>query len=259
MHEHPSNIVIKWTSEWAQSQSLKTSVFNEIESTNTYAKSDQNPSTCPLVEPSEIQILKPTMAGPSVYLAQTQSAGRGRGSNQWLSPKSGGFLSSWSFCLAKVPQPILAPLVGLALCEAAIATWPHVAFNLKAPNDLYIGGQKVAGLLIEIIDQSPQIRVIIGLGFNVFGGPEEIATATGLQNHLPSKLSKDEWQAFLQEWSNRLQNSLKAGQMSRLTSDAAQRLLPIMNRHPNLKEPILRIDDFAQLHFASHTVHWHEL
>jgi hypothetical protein len=82
---------------------------------------------------------------------------------------------------------VLAPLVGLALYEAAHKTWPDVAFNLKAPNDLYVHDKKIAGILIEAVLGGPSgrdIRVVVGLGFNVLSAPSEISHATCLKAHL---------------------------------------------------------------------------
>src|SRR5207248_540099 len=58
--------------------------------------------------------------------------------------------------------------------------------SLKWPNDILIGGRKVAGILTELDEKSPVRRVVAGMGINVNFDPRHYASigtiATSLQN-----------------------------------------------------------------------------
>jgi BirA family biotin operon repressor/biotin-[acetyl-CoA-carboxylase] ligase len=74
----------------------------------------------------------------------------------------------------------LLPLrVGVAVCRAVERAAPGVRAGLKWPNDVQLGGRKVAGVLCE----STPAAVVIGIGVNVRPGalsPEVGATAVAL-------------------------------------------------------------------------------
>jgi len=257
--ETPSGIW-EWTADWALNEGLKLWKTTATGSTNSIAKDDESPATKPRLEHpgSHHKLLHLTASEPTLYIARFQTQGRGRGTHAWLAPEGSALLSSWAFAMGAIPQPILSPLVGLALFEAALETWPEVAFNLKAPNDLFIGARKVAGLLIETVDTGVERRTVVGLGLNVTGCPAEVPTATCLAEHLMIR-NQEAWRRFLSAWKKRLALAMVQGQESHLTTEAAERLRCALNRHPLLKEPIVRIDHMGQLHFASRLVPWHEL
>jgi BirA family biotin operon repressor/biotin-[acetyl-CoA-carboxylase] ligase len=240
------------TKSWALASGLKVWAQDEIGSTNSVAKDDESPSTKPILS-SALHVF----SGPSLYLARRQSQGRGRGDHTWTTPDGTALLSSWSFALQKVPQPIFSALVGLALFEACNECWPSITFNIKAPNDLFIGDKKTAGILIETIDQGVEKRTVIGLGINIGARPQDLTTATCLTEHVT--VEEKSWQFFLQRWVELLRLAVLAGQYDRLESGAAKRLCDALNLHPLLKEPILRVDELGQLHSANRIIHWHEL
>jgi BirA family biotin operon repressor/biotin-[acetyl-CoA-carboxylase] ligase len=253
MSTSPEVDVFVWTRDWAQTTGHKLWTSEETASTNAIAKDDTNPATRPILDPLS------KFSGPSVYLARKQTAGRGRGSHTWATPEGSALLSSWSFAVARVPQPIFSALVGLALFESCIQVWPEIEFNIKAPNDLFIGDKKTAGILIETIDQGYEKRTVVGIGFNADGLPSEVPTATHLAHHLGRDLQRAEWICFLDAWTHELSIAVASGLEERLSSNAAQRLCRALNLHPLLKEPILKVDEFGQLHSASRLIHWHEL
>lgn len=133
-----------------------------------------------------------------LYLTEHQTAGRGRGSNHWIDLETGGaLLSTWSFQYAA--QPVISQAMGLAVFKASIATWPHLPFGLKAPNDLYCGEKKVAGLLLESVQQGSKNRFLVGLGYNVLAKPSTLADAGCLSDFLDaSELTETIWQGFLE-------------------------------------------------------------
>ena len=103
----------------------------------------------------------------TVVIAEEQSAGRGREGRRWESPPGSGL---WMSVVAPPREVAARPLVplraGLAVCRAIEAAAPGVQAGLKWPNDVQIGGLKVAGILCE----AGAGGVVIGIGVNVRPG-----------------------------------------------------------------------------------------
>ena len=246
--------IFSMTKTWAENQGLKIWAERETSSTNTIAKEDHIDQTIPVLA------LGAVTSAPSLYLTEKQTGGRGRGTNRWETPPTAALLSSWSFALAKAPQPVLSPQVGLALFEAAHATWPDLAFNLKAPNDLFIGPLKVAGLLIETVEWGHARRCVVGLGLNVASHPMQVATSTSLLEALgESSLPAERWHSFLTALRAKLQSAMSEGQSPAISLSVRERLKEALNRHPHFAEPILEVDELGQLRMASQTILWHQL
>jgi len=106
----------------------------------------------------------------SVFLAEEQTAGRGRGANSWQSPRSTGI-----YCSAVV-RPTLPPsevlilslAAGLAVRAAIQQVDSRVGVDLKWPNDALICGKKVCGILTEMNAEATRVRyIVVGVGINV--------------------------------------------------------------------------------------------
>ncbi len=111
---------------------------------------------------------------PALFVADQQTAGRGRGGNQWWSP-SGCLMLTLVIPINELPNdpsvyPLLALVTGVALAETADALLSdsHVSpTQLKWPNDAYLDGRKLAGILIEALQtQSHTTGFAIGIGIN---------------------------------------------------------------------------------------------
>ena len=101
-------------------------------------------------------------------VAARQTAGRGRQGREWQSIE-GNFAGSTLLKLrAGDPLPAtLALAAGLALIEAVDAAVPGRDLQLKWPNDLMLGGAKLAGILLERAGD----RVAAGFGVNLAAAP----------------------------------------------------------------------------------------
>jgi len=218
---------------WAERRKLATWFSPETASTNSVAKSE-------------------TIHAPKLYLTERQTAGRGRGDHTWTTPMN-ALLSTWSFPLTYAPQPILSPLIGLSLFDACKRACPDVAFNLKAPNDLFIGDKKVAGLLIETVMIGSSVTCAIGLGLNAGEAPNGVETATGLTPH------EMNWPAFLDAWFDGVTTSLQLARRSELPDEARERIKIALNLHPLLKERVLNVGPLGQIQTPTKLIHWHEL
>ncbi len=121
-----------------------------------------------------------TLYAPAVVLTGRQTAGRGRGSNLWWSPK-GCLTATFAWPLDEQLLPQQIPLiVGVAVRRAAVALTGDDSIQLKWPNDLLHGERKLAGLLCERIDRCD----LIGLGMNVC--PNLSAMPRGLRDKVTS-------------------------------------------------------------------------
>jgi BirA family biotin operon repressor/biotin-[acetyl-CoA-carboxylase] ligase len=106
----------------------------------------------------------------SVFLAEQQSAGRGRGANQWHSARLSGIYCSVVLRPALPPSEvlILSLAAGLAVHSAVQEIDHGVLPDLKWPNDVLIGGKKFCGILTEMNAEVTRVRyVVVGIGINV--------------------------------------------------------------------------------------------
>ena len=99
-----------------------------------------------------------------VFFADHQTQGRGRGNRTWTNAPAGAtLLSTWRMPVGTIPHPLTSVRIGLRLHKALTITWPHIPFALKAPNDIYIGDGKLAGLLAETVSGGNGASLHIGL------------------------------------------------------------------------------------------------
>ena len=106
----------------------------------------------------------------SVFLAEEQLAGRGRGPNTWHSARSTGIYCSVVLRPAMPPSDVLifSLAAGLAVRSAVAEIAPQLEPDLKWPNDLLLGGQKFCGILTEMNSEATQVRhLVVGIGINV--------------------------------------------------------------------------------------------
>lgn len=115
----------------------------------------------------------------AIVIARRQTAGRGREGRAWASPDGGLYLSIVlrpELPLADVPPLTLA--IGVGACDAARAFGAPA--ELKWPNDLYVRGRKLAGVLVDAQSQGGALEsAIAGIGVNLAMTPDPVA-ATGI-------------------------------------------------------------------------------
>jgi BirA family biotin operon repressor/biotin-[acetyl-CoA-carboxylase] ligase len=122
----------------------------------------------------------------SVFLAEQQTAGRGRGNNQWHSAESAGIYCSVIVRPTLPPSEVLvlSLAAGLAVRAAVQEFDSKVQADLKWPNDVLIEGKKFCGILTEMNAEATRVRyIVMGIGINVNQAafPEDLQeTATSL-------------------------------------------------------------------------------
>ncbi|NNK61591.1 MAG: biotin--[acetyl-CoA-carboxylase] ligase [Gemmatimonadetes bacterium] len=102
----------------------------------------------------------------SVVVADHQTAGRGRAGTRWVSePAVGLWVSVVIVPRSPAHAGLLPLLAGTALVRGVEAVGPHpgVRLGLKWPNDVWLDGRKVAGILCEAVGD----RVVVGMGLNL--------------------------------------------------------------------------------------------
>jgi BirA family biotin operon repressor/biotin-[acetyl-CoA-carboxylase] ligase len=107
---------------------------------------------------------------PLLVLAGKQSAGRGRGQNTWWAGEGSlAFSLLLDAATRRLPPelwPRLSLTTGLAIAEALAELLPGEEVGLKWPNDVWLRGRKVCGVLIEPPPRVPG-RLVVGIGVNV--------------------------------------------------------------------------------------------
>lgn len=124
------------------------------------------------IDSTNSELLRRAAAGtaqvPQALVAARQTVGRGRAGRRWIAP--GSVQNAENLCLSMtlavaVPLAELAPLT-LALGVAARRVLPKI--QLKWPNDLFLSGKKIGGILVEVVNSSPKVcTVVAGIGINL--------------------------------------------------------------------------------------------
>ena len=125
----------------------------------------------------------------AVFLAEEQTAGRGRGEHTWESAQSVGVYCSVVLRPEMSPMDalFLSLMTGIAVSEAVEQT-TSLHPDLRWPNDVLLGGRKFCGILTEMNAEPTRVRyVVVGIGINVnhtsFAGElEPIATSLRLES-----------------------------------------------------------------------------
>ncbi len=120
--------------------------------------------------------------GPVWILAGFQTQGRGRRGRAWVSP-AGNFHATLLDRPALPPAraALLSFAAALALAEALAAlTSAGDRLALKWPNDVLLGGGKVAGILLESAGPAGRVaHLAIGIGVNLIAAPDPAAVEPG--------------------------------------------------------------------------------
>ena len=168
-----------WTKKWLEARNIPLLFLEETTSTNSLAK----------------ELAASTPHSLHVVVAAQQTQGRGQKQNTW---ENSDLMMSWLF--KKVSCPIhehLAQDLSLHFLSAAQKTWQHLPWAFKKPNDILLDQKKVAGLLVEVLEDS-QKDLIVGVGFNVLSHPPGLPSADHLQTYT-SDITFKKWESFLNE------------------------------------------------------------
>lgn len=157
----------------------------------------------------------------AAFLAEQQTAGRGRGDHRWHSAQSTGIYCSVILRPHLPPSEVLVLTLaaGIAVQSAVQEIDSRVLPDLKWPNDLLITGRKFCGILTEMSAEATRVRyIVVGIGINVNQRefPDELAqTATSLRLSTGAEWSRVELCAALLKSLDREYKALLSGAVSR--------------------------------------------
>ncbi|WP_105956606.1 biotin--[acetyl-CoA-carboxylase] ligase [Apilactobacillus quenuiae] len=132
--------------------------FNEIDSTNTYAKKILGQSK---------------LKNPTIIVADKQTAGYGRRGRDFYSPKDTGIYMTLILPIKDneiFDGGMLTTMTAVAVVNGLKISYPDVDFKLKWVNDIYVNNKKVAGILTESVmnvELMHPLALIIGIGINL--------------------------------------------------------------------------------------------
>ncbi|MBP7791820.1 MAG: biotin--[acetyl-CoA-carboxylase] ligase [Candidatus Goldbacteria bacterium] len=123
--------------------------FKEIESTNKFLKEND-------------------FASGTIVVAEKQKKGYGKLGAQWISPRGGLW---FSFVINKKIKNPVKCLMAVAVAINETLKKYQINSVIKKPNDVFIDGKKVCGILIE--NDFYYGKIIIGIGINVNNNPPQ--------------------------------------------------------------------------------------
>ena len=155
----------------------------------------------------------------TVFLADEQTAGRGRGGHGWHSaPGEGLYLSALVAPSLKLREALWLSLATGLAARAAIHSLSALNVDIRWPNDLLLGRLKLGGILVETAVEpgdDPALRyAVIGIGINVNHAQfpvelHDLATSLRIATH--AELSRQKLAIVLLRELDRELNALEAG------------------------------------------------
>jgi BirA family biotin operon repressor/biotin-[acetyl-CoA-carboxylase] ligase len=182
----------------------------------------------------------------TTVVAEAQTAGRGRHGRVWFSPPGAGLYVSTivrpaaQMSSAKNPASLLTIASGVAIADAVNAVTGLPA-EIKWPNDVLIGGRKLAGILAEAAVQAGVLQfVVIGVGVNlqVAAYPPELASrATSIEAETSRPPDRALILAEMLAAMNERYADLRAGRFDAILSAWRRRAVSLPGAHVEWDSP----------------------
>jgi BirA family biotin operon repressor/biotin-[acetyl-CoA-carboxylase] ligase len=102
----------------------------------------------------------------AMIIAGEQFAGRGRNARQWSSPPGKGIYAT-TLLMRPASELPMVPLEMANIVASFLRETFAVDARIKWPNDILVGGRKIAGILIEARMHEEHVFLIVGTGVNV--------------------------------------------------------------------------------------------
>lgn len=123
----------------------------------------------------------------TLVVAECQSSGRGRLGRVWQSPPGAGVYCSVVVHLPAAVAPLLTLAAGVAVADGLrVSTGLEV--QLKWPNDIWVDGRKLGGILSEAAAiEAERAVVVTGIGLNLTPSvwhPDLAGRATSIEDEL---------------------------------------------------------------------------
>src|SRR3954452_20156407 len=102
----------------------------------------------------------------AMIIAGEQFAGRGRNARQWSSPAGKGIYAT-TLLMRPAKELPMVPLEIANIVASFLSETFAVDARIKWPNDILVGGRKIAGILIEARIHDDHVYLLVGTGVNV--------------------------------------------------------------------------------------------
>ena len=115
---------------------------------------------------------------PALFIADGQTAGRGRNGRSFFSPSGAGLYMSLALPINTSPDKAISftAIAAVAVCKA-IEQLTDIRPAIKWVNDIYVSERKVCGILVEAMpDKDGNMAAVIGIGINLTdaGFPDDL-------------------------------------------------------------------------------------
>ena len=131
-----------------------------------------------IVNSTNLEIHSPDYPSGSYLVAGEQTSGKGRGDHKWESLGFNNLFFSSKIELSinqLSPIPLISLLIGGAVLRTLHSLQPDRAEKilLKWPNDIFLDGNKIGGILIETYIQGKNLELIVGIGINLYNSKKD--------------------------------------------------------------------------------------
>ena len=163
-------------------------------------------------------IRKPDIIEGTVIISDEQTMGRGQRGNAWVSESGQNLMLSLILAprfLKPSDQFFLNMAISLAVRETVINFLPESNCQVKWPNDVYLNGVKLAGILIDLEGQALEpSHSVIGIGLNV---------------NMPAQAAEK----IDQKWTDLQSNTKEVIDRNALSAQLIHHLLKRLQQHQN--------------------------
>lgn len=179
-----------------------------------------------LFECASTQDLAATLPACAIVWADHQTRGRGRQQHSWYDEPGLDLLLTFQVTDLSLPNPLaLAAVTPLAVAQALE---PHLGreLRIKWPNDVFLDGRKLAGVLIDAPGERPDCYLIgIGVNINRTRFPKELGeSATSLALATGHAFDRHQLVLELAVALDRCLTAISAGAVGELANGFARRL-----------------------------------
>lgn len=197
---------------------------------------------------------------PALFGADLQRCGRGRNQHTWWADAGALtfslLISPETFGIRPSLWPLLSLATGLSVSRLLEKVVPDSPVQIKWPNDVYVHGKKVCGILLETVPKQPWL-LVVGIGLNANNSlktaPAELQqTATALCDVSPASFDRTDLlvealHLFASELAALSQDSSQLIQGCRERCYLTGRLLTVRHVATSLTGMCLGIDDDGAL------------
>ncbi len=118
-----------------------------------------------------ISLIKNKQKKVGCVYVDIQTKGRGTHGREWVSQK-GNLFASIFFSLEKNYPPFNEfSIINPIIISDVIKHFCNKNIKLKFPNDIFVNGKKICGILQEVITSKDKNFLIIGIGINIVSNP----------------------------------------------------------------------------------------